>query len=79
MADESYRLSPAQQDRFAPYRTVVAAPLESGGAVLGTLSAISLEDERYFDGEPGPSVLRDTANVVATLLVTMIGPGESTG
>ena len=76
VADESYRLSPAQQQQFAPYRTVVAAPLESAGAVLGTLSAISLEDDAYFDSEPGPSVLRDAAGVVATLLVTMIGPGE---
>jgi len=79
VADESYRLSPAQQVRFAPYRTVVVAPLESAGTVLGTLSAISLEDDAYFDGEPGPSVLRDTAGVVATLLVTMIGPAELKG
>lgn len=79
VADESYRLSSAQQVRFAPYRTVVAAPLESAGTILGTLSAISLQDDGYFEDEPGPSVLRDTAGVVATLLVTMIGPAELKG
>jgi hypothetical protein len=57
-------------------RYLLLAPLESAGAVLGTLSAISLEDDEYFESEPGPAVLRDAAGVVATLLLTMIGPGE---
>jgi hypothetical protein len=76
VADDSYRLSPEQQDYFAGYRRVVAAPLEWAGDVLGTLSAISVEADDYFETDYGPAVLRDAAGVVATVLVTMVGAGE---
>ena len=76
VADDSYRLSPAQRDYFQRYRRVATAPLEWGGDVMGTLSAISAQDDNYFEADHGPAVLRDMAGVVATLLATMVGAGE---
>jgi hypothetical protein len=78
-SDATHGLTPAQQQFFARYRTVVAAPVWwEKEWLVGVLTAVSEEDDGHFNGADAQESMRDLAAVIGPLLavwVADIAPG----
>jgi hypothetical protein len=74
--DDTWGLTVEQQQRWADYRTVVATPIWSeGDQPKGVLSAISREEDGFFDDPTAQARLREIADVIGVVLVDVSRKG----
>lgn len=72
--DGTHGLTEAQQEYFASRNAVVATPIfaDDDKTVIGVLAAIADDADDYFDQPANQQQLRATANVVGTLMETLV-------
>ena len=69
VSSDRYRLSPAQQVAFMPYRAVVATPVRTtAGAEIGMLTAISTVNDHHFDDAQAVEAFEDLAEAVGAVI-----------
>jgi hypothetical protein len=69
VSDGSYGLTKAQQTAFREYRVVAAAPVKAGGFAIGAVTAISREDDGFFETEAGAATMSTVAQACGELLL----------
>lgn len=68
VSDDTFKLTPLQQQAFSRYRSVAAAPITVRDQVVGTIGAISREDDGLFTRDEGAALIRRMANAAAEVL-----------
>jgi len=74
--DDTWGLTAEQQQHWAGYSTVVATPIWAEGAEpKGVLSAISRDEDGFFDDPTAQARLREIADVIGVVLVDVSRKG----
>lgn len=72
VSNTQYGLTPAQQALWADYRRALSYPLYKDLTTqIGALTALSKDEDDFFDSPPGQALFRELANVVAVILLTV--------
>lgn len=74
VSNQAYDLSGPQQHFFRPYRSVIATPLLINGNPVGSIGAISLDEDGYFENADNRKRLRALSVAIGIVLDGM-SPG----
>lgn len=79
VSSEAYGLTPIQQAHYAGYQSVAAAVVwQENIRKIGVVTAISKDDDRYFEAESSRDSLRILANVLGVVLQRIPEPADLT-
>ena len=77
VATDEYNLTELQRDFFRDYRSVGSTPMyDEDGRKFGVVTALSTEDDGFFENPNGRRLLRNIADTIGIVLTSVPDPED---